>query len=77
MGATAVMSPAAKMAAGGMLAGNFAPMFPIDLVAKDFGYVTAAGANTPLSAATEAIYKQAIAEGHGSKNITGIFARYA
>jgi 3-hydroxyisobutyrate dehydrogenase len=76
MGATPVMSPAAKMAAGGMLAGNFAPMFPIELVAKDFGYVTTAGANTPLSAATEAIYKQAIAEGHGGKNITGIAARY-
>jgi 3-hydroxyisobutyrate dehydrogenase len=76
LGTTPVMSPAAKMAAGAMLAGNFAPMFPIDLVAKDFGYVTAAGANTPLSTATEAIYKQAIAEGHGNKNITGIAARY-
>jgi 3-hydroxyisobutyrate dehydrogenase len=76
MSATPVMSPAAKLASGAMLAGNFAPMFPIELVAKDFGYVTAAGANTPLSAATEAIYKKAIAEGHGSKNITGIMARY-
>jgi 3-hydroxyisobutyrate dehydrogenase len=76
MAATPVTSPAAKFAAGAMLAGNFAPMFPIELVAKDFSYVTAQGANTPLSKAAEAIYKQAIAEGHGSKNITGIAARY-
>lgn len=76
MAATPVVSPAAKLASSAMLAGNFAPMFPIDLVAKDFGYVTAVGANTPLSASTEAIYKQAITEGHGDKNITGIAARY-
>jgi 3-hydroxyisobutyrate dehydrogenase len=76
MGATPIMSPAAKMAAGAMLAGNFAPLFPIELVAKDFGYVTASGVNTPISAAAEAIYQKAIAEGHGNKNITGIVALY-
>ncbi|MFX8565876.1 NAD-binding protein, partial [Acinetobacter baumannii] len=35
LGATPVCSPAAKLAAGAMLAGNFAPMFPIELVEKD------------------------------------------
>jgi 3-hydroxyisobutyrate dehydrogenase len=80
MGNTPVVSPAAKLAAGAMLAGNFAPVFPIELVAKDFGYVvsTAAAANaaTPISAATLAAFESAIAQGHGGKNITGIAAMY-
>jgi 3-hydroxyisobutyrate dehydrogenase len=80
MGTTPVVSPAAKVAAGAMLAGNFAPMFPIELVAKDFGYVAAsakaAKAMVPLTEAAAAIYTTAIGEGHGEKNITGIAARY-
>ena len=41
LGATPVVSPAAKLAAGAMLAGQFAPAFPIDLVAKDYGLLAA------------------------------------
>jgi 3-hydroxyisobutyrate dehydrogenase len=80
IGATPIVSPAAKLAAGAMLAGNFAPMFTIELVAKDFGYVVSAAkavdSSTPISAATLAAFEAAIAQGHGGKNITGIAAIY-
>ncbi len=73
---TPVMSPAAKGAAGLMLAGKFAPMFPIDLVEKDFGYVaeaaSAAGAEMPTAAAVREIYARAKAAGFGSDNIAGV-----
>lgn len=39
MGATVVCSPFAKRAADGMLAADFTPQFPVELVAKDFGYL--------------------------------------
>lgn len=80
MGATPVCAPAAKMAAGAMLAGNFAPAFPIDLVAKDFDLVeTSAGAvaaEVPLAAATGEIYRRAAARGLAADNITGIVRLY-
>jgi 3-hydroxyisobutyrate dehydrogenase len=80
IGGTPVCSPAAKMAAGGMLAGNFAPMFPIDLVAKDFSYVerTAAtlSAEMPVSKATATAFGKAIASGFTAENITAIAKVY-
>lgn len=80
IGATPVCSPAAKMAAGGMLAGNFAPMFPIDLVAKDFSYIestaTAISADLPISKATAAAFGKAIASGLAAENITAIAKVY-
>ncbi|MDJ0969833.1 MAG: NAD(P)-dependent oxidoreductase [Kiloniellales bacterium] len=73
---TPVASPAAKGAAGLMLTGNFAPMFPIDLVEKDFGYVadaaSAAGAEMPTAAAVRGIYAHAKAQGFGRDNIAGV-----
>jgi len=79
--ATPVCSPAAKAAAGAMLAGAFAPAFPIDLVAKDFGLVAdaAAGveATVPVSAAAQAVYEAGVADGIGDDNITGIVQLYA
>ncbi len=76
LGETPVVSPAAKGAVGAMLAGNFAPMFPIDLVEKDFGYVAeaagAAGAEMPTAAAVREIYARAKAAGFGRDNIAGV-----
>ncbi len=73
---TPVASPAAKGVAGLMLAGNFAPMFPIDLVEKDFGYVAeaagAAGAEMPTAAAVRKVYAHAKAQGFGGDNIAGV-----
>jgi 3-hydroxyisobutyrate dehydrogenase len=80
IGATPVCSPAAKLAASAMLAENYAPMFPIELVAKDFSYAAEtakiAGSDTPLAFATQAIYAKAISAGHGKDNITGIVKLY-
>jgi 3-hydroxyisobutyrate dehydrogenase len=80
VGATPVCSPAAKIAAGGMLAGNFAPMFPIDLVAKDFSYVertaTSLSADMPIAKATATAFGKAIASGLAAENITAIAKLY-
>ena len=80
LGETPVLSPAAKGAAAAMVAGAFAPMFPIDLVEKDFGCVAAtaeaAGASVPLSQAARAVFAQAKAAGYGGDNITGVAQLY-
>jgi 3-hydroxyisobutyrate dehydrogenase len=71
-----VISPAARNAGNLMLMHNHAPMFPIDLVEKDFRYITqtaqAVDAPTPASTAIHNIYLEAIAKGYGSDNITGV-----
>ena len=80
LGETPVLGPAAKGAAAAIVAGAFAPLFPIDLVEKDFGCVTAtaeaAGAAVPLSQAARAVYAQAKAAGYGGDNITGVAQLY-
>ena len=81
LGATPAASPAAKGAAGLMLAGTFAPMFPIDLVDKDFGYVAeaaaAAGAEMPTAAAVRDVYARAKTAGLGGDNIAGVAQLFA
>ena len=77
---TPVCSPAAKAAAGAMLARQYAPMFPLELVAKDFGYALAMAVanNAPLPVAQTAanVFAAAIDEGHGADNITGVVQVY-
>ena len=55
---------------------NYAPLFPIDLVAKDLKYMEQLGnsVNAPTSsfAAIQNIYQQAREIGYGSDNIAGI-----
>ncbi|MEM6986965.1 MAG: NAD(P)-dependent oxidoreductase [Pseudomonadota bacterium] len=79
--ATPVCSPAAAAGAQAMLAGAWAPAFPIDLVAKDFGLVTATAASVsadlPLCQRTSEVYAEAVDAGIGADNITGIVQRYA
>jgi 3-hydroxyisobutyrate dehydrogenase len=72
---TAAWSPAANYLSGTMLAGNFAPQFPIALIEKDFGYaVDAAGSPdaAPTIAAARSIFQRAIAKGLGGENMTGV-----
>ncbi|MGB0696539.1 MAG: NAD(P)-dependent oxidoreductase [Rhodospirillaceae bacterium] len=73
---TPVLSPASQGAGQAMCAGQFAPQFPIALVAKDFGYVLdAAGpdpAALPLLAATAERYRAADSQGLGGQNITAL-----
>jgi 3-hydroxyisobutyrate dehydrogenase len=71
-----VMSPAAKVAGEAMLAGAFAPLFPIALVAKDFGYAASAlrgaGAAAPITDCARAVFANAAAHGLGEQNLTAI-----
>ena len=77
---TPVCSPAVKMAAATMIAGQFAPLFPIELVAKDLNYAIASAransAKLPLVEAAHQVYTSAIERGHGDSNITGIARLY-
>lgn len=80
LGATPVCSPAAKLAAGAMLAGQWAPAFPVELVAKDFGLLAASagavGASVPVGEATGEVYRAAERAGYGGDNITGVVRLY-
>ncbi len=80
IGATPVCSPAVKLAIGAMQAGGFAPMFPIDLVEKDFGLLAqdaeTLGTSLPLSAATRSVYAKAKEQGFAGDNITGVAQLY-
>lgn len=78
IGATPVMSPAAKGAASSMLTGAFAPMFPVELVEKDFGYVRAAGGDAvPMADAARSVMQAAMAAGYGGDNLTGVVRLYS
>lgn len=71
-----VLSPAAAGQASLMAAGDFAPRFPIALVAKDFACVgdasRQAGVSLPLTDAATELFTQAAARGHGEENISAI-----
>jgi 3-hydroxyisobutyrate dehydrogenase len=81
LGSTPVASPAAKLAGQGMLSRQFAPMFPIELVEKDFHYALdtagAAQSKLPLTQSTHSLLKQALAQGLGDQNITALAELYA
>ena len=76
LGELPVISLAAKGAGGLMVANNHAPLFPIELVAKDCRYALqttpTVNATMPISRAIQSVYQDAIAQGYGSRNITGI-----
>lgn len=80
LGNTPVCSPAARAAAEAMLAGNWAPAFPIDLVAKDFGLITMSAqhlsAQLPIAHTTGTVYNEGVARGLSTDNITGIAQLY-
>jgi len=79
--ATPVCSAAVGVASKAMLEGQFAPAFPIDLVAKDFRLVQltarALGASLPVSDATGTVYGDAVTANYGEDNITGVVRLYS
>ncbi|MEM1089027.1 MAG: NAD(P)-dependent oxidoreductase [Pseudomonadota bacterium] len=78
LGETPVMSPAAKGAAGLMLAGRHEPLFPVELVAKDFSYAIGSHAATlPVSNAAAAVFAGALGAGMGDDNLTTVARLYA
>lgn len=76
LGDLPVLSLAAKGAGSLMISQNHAPLFPIELVEKDFRYVIQTAqsleAMIPTSTAVMDIYRIAIAQGYSSENTTGI-----
>lgn len=77
---TPAASPALRQAAPAMLGDAFPPVFPIDLLAKDFALIGRTGAQAradlPVAAAVGRILAAACAEGLGDLNATGIVRRY-
>ena len=74
-------SPAMKGIGGLMATENYAPLFPIDLVEKDFRYAQAQAqavkASMPTVAAVRKIYHQAQQAGYGADNINGVAQLYS
>jgi 3-hydroxyisobutyrate dehydrogenase len=71
-------SASAKGVAMAMLARNFAPAFPVELIEKDFGYLldeTVSGA-APVSAAARSAFARAIAAGLATENMTAVAKLY-
>lgn len=74
--ATPVCSLATKAAATAMIAGDFAPAFPVELVEKDLSYVLAAeqqaGSLLPLSHCVQRLFNEALKRGFGQENISAV-----
>lgn len=79
IGTTAVASPALKVAAHMMLANNFAPLFPVELMAKDLRYALAAAGSeskAPLIAAAKAVFDHGSMHGLESDHMAAIVQLY-
>ncbi|WP_338069166.1 NAD(P)-dependent oxidoreductase [Pararobbsia silviterrae] len=77
--ATPVWAPVDAYLSGTMLSRDFRPQFPIELIAKDFGYVldAADGAeHAPTAAAALQVFKRAVEHGLGDLNMTGVVKLY-
>ena len=77
LGQTPVLSLAAKGASALMLAGRDDPLFPVDLVAKDFDYALQSAADAmPLTAAAADVFARAVDAGLGNRNLTVVERLY-
>jgi len=76
LGTLSTTSPALKAVAGQVAARSYAPLFPINLVEKDFRYITESAAQinapVPASKAVRDVYARALRAGYGDDNISGI-----
>lgn len=79
LAATPVFSPVAKGLAATILAGNYAPSFPLELAEKDFRYLgdaAAYGAAIPVSTCVGAVMAQGLARGLGAEQLTAVAKLY-
>lgn len=80
IGATPVCSPAVKGALASMVSGAYAPQFPADLASKDLGYALAlgtdAGGAMPITRAAASVFAEAVRQGFGPDNLTGVARLY-
>ncbi|MEM9265041.1 MAG: NAD(P)-dependent oxidoreductase [Cyanobacteria bacterium P01_F01_bin.13] len=81
LGQMPTTSPALKSIGALMAAQNYAPLFPIDLVEKDFRYAQAFAqsveANVPAIKSVRTIYQKSQQAGHGADNIAGVAQLYS
>lgn len=76
---TPVWAPVDHYLCGSMLRSEFSPQFPIELMAKDFGYVLDAaggGARLPTVAAAREVFTLAARLGLGQDNMTAVARLY-
>lgn len=72
---TPAWSPAANYLTGTMLAGNFTPQFPVELIEKDFDYILREVSDpeaAPTISAARTVFRRAIERGLGGDNMTGV-----
>jgi len=72
---TPVWSAVAGRVSASMLASNFAPQFPVELIEKDFGYtLQTAGSDAfaPTITAARQVFQSAIEHGLGKENMTSV-----
>lgn len=81
LGQFPIVAPPLAGAAKMMAAKSTAPLFTIDLIAKDLGYIletaAASGAELPGAAHVRGIFGKAQANGLGQSNISGLAALFA
>jgi 3-hydroxyisobutyrate dehydrogenase len=77
LGQTAVASPALRGAAAMMIANEHAPLFTVDLVHKDLGYVTAGPAGRSVVHAVREQFGRAREAGMGGLNLTAVARLYS
>jgi 3-hydroxyisobutyrate dehydrogenase len=74
---TPLLSIGAKGASALMLAGKHDPMFPVELVAKDFGYAIGdAPAQMPIAATAKTVFDEAAKAGLADANLTAVSTLY-
>lgn len=72
---TSVWAPVAHYLSGSMLAGDFRPQFPVELIAKDFEYTLAVAGlaeQAPTLAAALEVFNRGIQQGLGEENMTAV-----
>jgi 3-hydroxyisobutyrate dehydrogenase-like beta-hydroxyacid dehydrogenase len=76
--ATPVISPSAALAAGSMQNANFSPLFPVELIEKDMGYLLKLSneGNAPLVEAARKVFNEAIEAGYENEQMTAVVKLY-
>jgi hypothetical protein len=62
--------------ADGQIAGSFAPLFPVELVRKDLGYLSAAAAARAGVPAAARVFNMALRVGYGAEHGTAVVKLY-
>ena len=70
--ATSAWSGVTQMAANSISNENFAPFFPVELLAKDLRYTLEGTNQAPVITQTSQLFNQAIEQGYGNLQMTAV-----